>query len=715
MTVIERLGADFTHYQLPVISVRDGVVACNAATILDPSRITPDKLFGGVYSNVVTVAGGNLTFNVPPHQTQTATEPASGRYMCLIADNYHHSGETNSDNTPELLMTLKFQSLTSLLKIPVVGLPASERLTSVKIQALNDEKPFMNTLCLKAVHGEGELFLGATPTGDWYSDTITVELDTPSATETVFTASIMPRYLIECALQGTKPAKKNVYFDVIFTTIDASSKSAEYPFNGCSMDISGWSFDASQTLNDNGSAFDIIENAPLTATITITGAQRQLLRFGVDAERLWYYWPNQRDRLAEMAVKELKADYVRVAINAAYEREEGNINLGAYTDDIIPLMTKLKSYNPNIKFYASVRPLKEAYDTNNNPADAAFVNQNFKNGNIAMFAYPLWVGGHKNVLIEPFKAFKKENMVRYLADYLNLMKSYGFDLEYMDLVNEEQDIWENEISNIIYVIEQLPLHLHSGVQMPKIIFPSTWSPGDGFKKFLDVSSVKANQSAVLAKLDVVATHNTPDTGIHNFDETNLVQFADAIHKIDPNKEVWNTEAHGWVGINAPVTEMRNSAIFFKHIRAGYTGFETWLFFGSWAGNDHSMVYSNNSNAPVTTTKFEIYKTVVNEMNLGHHIGSDCDNSALTQVVMRKENKMMLCIQNLTDKSYEVNVNMPAGTTIAGTISCTRWEESMKNVVGIKGSDITPKTSTLFSATVPQGSLLCCLFHVNGPM
>ena len=57
-----------------------------------------------------------------------------------------------------------------------------------------------------------------------------------------------------------------------------------------------------------------------TVTVTVTGELRQPVHFGIDAERLWFFWPERREQLAEMAVGRLKVDFARVAINGAYGR-----------------------------------------------------------------------------------------------------------------------------------------------------------------------------------------------------------------------------------------------------------------------------------------------------------------------------------------------------------------------------------------------------------
>lgn len=443
--------------------------------------------------------------------------------------------------------------------------------------------------------------------------------------------------------------------------------------------------------------------------ININDTEYQLLRFGVDLERLWYYWPNQRSALVQKAAKELNAAYARVAINPAYEREEGNFNTSAYENDIIPLMSDLKKINPEIEFYASPRPLKEAYDKKNT-ADAELLSRYFKNGDPGMFPYPIWVGGNKNVLTDRYKRLDKDKMARYLTDYLNMMGEYGFEISWMDLTNEYQDFWEGDIATIIYIINEVEKGLDAGVKMPEIIFPSTWSPDDGFKKFLNVSSVAGNEKDIFNRLGAVSTHNTPDKDIASFNKEALYRFADAVHSIDPDKELWNTEMHGWVGVYDPASDIRNSEILWQHILAGFTGIDTWLFFGSYDGSGHSMVYSNNNNAPVSTAKYEIFKSVVNEINLGHRIGVSSDNRNVTSVAMRKGDTIVLVMHNMSDTFHKFKINMPASVSSVRTLNTKLWKERLKNITPIESTETDCPVS--FTIDIDSSSLIILTMEVE---
>jgi hypothetical protein len=97
-------------------------------------------------------------------------------------------------------------------------------------------------------------------------------------------------------------------------------------------------------------------------TIRVDRAAQQRVRLGIDAERLWYWNPSNAKALARVAVGELQAEYARVAMVPAYEREAGVINAHAY-DKTLSLMASLKAENPQIKFFATPQPISEAYTT----------------------------------------------------------------------------------------------------------------------------------------------------------------------------------------------------------------------------------------------------------------------------------------------------------------------------------------------------------------
>ena len=642
------------------------------------------EIKGAFISNIFSKVGRQSEFDLPNPQTASAAEPATGRYVCMIS-----SGVVARPAE----VSVKLQSIPTVVRVPISGIPAGEQLVSVELTSSSDA--FVNAFSSECQSVGGKTGYSVLKKGN----SVTVLTPNVKGDYAFVDFCLVPEVRLDNLLGGISSDKTGSYGLTVVTS--KGGQELKRTYGGIEIADRDFSSNAVVTLQNNGGSFKLSDDFQGDCHVKISSEPRQLLHFGVDCERLWYFWDSQREALCKLAAGDLQVDFARVAINAAYEREEGDKQLSAYTDDIIPLMTLLKKFNPDIKFFASPRPLKEAYSTK---TEQDLINETFKNGDITMYAYPIWVGGNKNILIDEFKSLNREKMIRYLSDYLNLMGSYGFQIDYMDLVNEDQSIWNQDIDNILYVVEQLPKHLNAGVKMPLIMFPSTWSPGDGFKKFLNIPSVSEKKAEVLSKIGVVTTHNTPDSDINKFDFETLKAFADAIHEISPEKEIWNSEMHAWVGTRDPASDIRNSEILWKHLIAGFSGIDTWLFFGSWGGAAHPMVYSNSGNGPETTTKYEIFKTVVNEAVQGRFHSSVCSNSEVTSAVMIKGDRLVVCLHNLSEGNVNASVDLPEGKTIKGNIDINLWEESKK--------DIKPRTDLVrdfdgkssFKASLPGKSL-----------
>ena len=162
--------------------------------------------------------------------------------------------------------------------------------------------------------------------------------------------------------------------------------------------------------------------------LTVGNTEKQMMRYGLDYERLWFWYGSNSNKrqVAEWSMIDCDVDYIRVAMNSAFELEEGDYDLSAYTRKIIPMMNEMKGQKPDIKFFASPRPLNEAVS------------------NARWQPYPLWVTDISPTEEDPpsytsssfdFGAIK---CAEYLIRYLRLMKHYGFKISYMDLTNEWQ-------------------------------------------------------------------------------------------------------------------------------------------------------------------------------------------------------------------------------------------------------------------------------------
>ncbi len=386
---------------------------------------------------------------------------------------------------------------------------------------------------------------------------------------------------------------------------------------------------ATETFNWNIDQIEISGtyqlDTPEAVNITVNDTPKQLLRFGIDAERLWYWRTGTMgNTLANLGVKELKASFVRVAIDCAYEREEG-VKVPANYDKILDMMLAMKTANPEIEFFASPRPLDEAYTDTENEA--------IWGGPVAPWApVPAWImtwvengtnaDGTKKWRIGTINVGK---LAQYYADYLNFMHQKGFKITYMDVTNEKNEITPTMTK---YLFDNIPGLLNTGVHMPKLIAPSSWSYESG------TEYLNSFTNAQLGSFGIAGCHNTGDPGT-------AVDFTTKANQIA--KEPWNTELHKWVGINTR-DEVLNAEAFLNAMNGGFTGLCSWLFYGPSSGKDHTMIWSGASTA-TRSAKYEIYKKVVNNTNGGNLYKTVSSSTGVFSATFVKDSVMIIVALN----------------------------------------------------------------------
>src|SRR5690606_11323467 len=254
----------------------------------------------------------------------------------------------------------------------------------------------------------------------------------------------------------------------------------------------------------------VLGGSGYVAPITSSAHDSQNVLFGVAAERLWSWRRSITEQLADLAVGQMRPNYVRVAIDGAYEREKGKKNEAAY-EEILEMMTAMRKANPEICFFASPRPIHEAYTRKEKDTLWGHV----ENGVFSPF--PLWIQKWEKTdktrkmkdgtIVNRFVKgdFVVEDWVQYYADYLNFMHKKGFDITYMDATNEQTIVTPEHTK---YLMEELPPKLNKGVKMPKIIAPSSWSTLGATEWLRKVDISKEEDRS----FDIAASHNTGDPG-----------------------------------------------------------------------------------------------------------------------------------------------------------------------------------------------------------
>jgi|GEM_PF-2339600 len=420
-------------------------------------------------------------------------------------------------------------------------------------------------------------------------------------------------------------------------------------------------------LNGTGGSENYLTSSPVTGSVTlpiynagalvISNQPQQLIRLGIDGEVLWYWYPNLSNTLAQYAVQNLQADYVRVAISCAYELTNGIFNPSTY-DTILGEMAALKAANPGIKFFASPLPLSYAYSA----ADVT----NLWGGDVPWSPYPPWVEifaaqGTNNDGTTKWVAqsLNDANLTKYLADYLNFMYAHGFTLDYLDVINEQAFV---QPSDVAYVSSHLNALLNPGVPRPLLVAPSGWS---------EDSSASFISGANPDTYDIAATHNTG--GLE--DPGSFVATVKTATTGNP-KEIWNTELHNWVGTDMG-GEVTNTTYLWDHLIAGFNGIDTWLFFGPYGDKGHCMLLSSFSTVR-TGCKYEIFKQLVNNANGGNYVGVGTGSlsNAVEAAAFTNNGVQTVWVLNLTAIPLTNVVFQFAGQNLTGrNVTVSSWYAS----------------------------------------
>lgn len=411
-------------------------------------------------------------------------------------------------------------------------------------------------------------------------------------------------------------------------------------------------------------------------SIQVGATPKQTMRYGMDYERLWY-WTNtlsaaEKDLVSQWSVVDNDIDFIRVAINSGYELTEGDYNLSAYTNKIIPMMQDMKDANPNIKFFASPRPLNEA--TNN----------------VAWQPYPQWITGSTGSSSN--FSFNWEKCAEYLVRYIELMDSYGFEISYLDLTNEWNFVTPTHVRDIAeYLEDDLG---GKGINTPQIIAPSAWSYAQG-SSWLNAVNTTRRRDAI----DIVASHNTDPGG-------SAEAFVARAHEIlGTEKEIWNTELHDWKSTRG-FDEVLSFSYMMEAINAGFSGLTGWLAIGT-TNQGHSYIL-NPSGTPSRNVKYFIFNKLTNTSHRGQALDVETPDELSHTTALIKDNLLTVWAVNPNGTSVDISINLSDYTSTNQPVTMTYWNTD-SDIEGVVSNYVTTN-STSINGSVPAGSL--SLFEIT---
>jgi hypothetical protein len=430
------------------------------------------------------------------------------------------------------------------------------------------------------------------------------------------------------------------------------------------VDTDIWSF-AIDNSGANGKLTITAQGDPAPVqpdvTLTVGDTKKQMMRYGLDYERLWYWYGSGLGDVPQWSVNDCNIDYIRCAMNSGYELTEGTYDLSAYTSKIIPMMTAMQNANPNIKWFASPRPLDEAVS------------------GASWQPYPLWVTGATTYTSGDYD-FNATKCAEYMIRYLLLMKSYGFKITYMDLTNE----WQSDFASggrlapdDAVAIKQVfddylanpwphpaldPSLLLEADDFPLMVGPSSWNYSQG-SSWISRFTTTARRDAI----DIASSHNTDKTGTAQ-------QFADAAKAaLGDDVEIWETEQHGWKG-NSTTSEAMSFSYMIETVRAGFTGLSGWLAIGTTAQGHCYLL--NNGTTVKRNVKYYMFKKLSNTSNYGYALDINETTDLSSTMALVRDNLLTVWIINTASAGVITEIDFSGHTWDGSDITVTRWDEDL---------------------------------------
>ncbi|MEN8662928.1 MAG: carbohydrate-binding protein [Lentimonas sp.] len=468
------------------------------------------------------------------------------------------------------------------------------------------------------------------------------------------------------------------------------------------VDTDIWSFN----IDNSGSSGVLTVTAtgnPNGIVLTVGNTLKQQMRYGVDYERLWFWsgTNSEKDKYAQWSVDDCDVEYIRVAMNSKYELTEGVLEENdAYwatngNDSIIPMMQDMKDANPDIKFFASPRPLNEAVP------------------GVAWQPYPQWITGSTGTSSN--FSFDEVKCSEYLLRYLILMKHHGFKISYMDLTNEWNFVTATDYRDISALFDayldgtkpvihpDYPSVTLIADDIPQLVGASAWSYSQG-SSWLNGAFTELRRDAI----DIVSSHNTDKGGTAQ-------TIANKVESLWPGegKEIWNTEVHGWKS-TSNADEVLTFAYMMECINAGFSGLNGWLAIG-FSNQGHCYIVNKQR-----SVKYYIFEKLTNTSNRGYALDvnepsefktywdpdpdqQDAD-SAVSALI--RGNLMTVWVLNHSNSGHPTTI-VPTGRTISDEpIKFTRWSQhDGLSSEGVTGS-IPRLTSTSVFTTIEDNSAYC---------
>ncbi|MCG1035795.1 T9SS type A sorting domain-containing protein [Polaribacter sargassicola] len=439
-------------------------------------------------------------------------------------------------------------------------------------------------------------------------------------------------------------------------------------------------------------------------TINTTDYKQTIDIIGGDMERsskVVQFTVQNKEEVIQWGFGDIKYNYCRVQFDKNQELVEGTKNWAFY-DRQIATMQEVKSVNPDIKFWATLKSDYDGYGNNNNMPDWIVQNFNASNPSQAVVDTDKWAV--------------------FLADYLEYMEDNNVPIHTLSTVKEWNAYINAEKSRdiILKLKEECTVR---NITMPLINDSASWSMAAGRGFMNGVNNLGAKNLYGGFSNHEYASNDTPEV-----EWPQNVEIANAMGKKLYQDETI-TGAGTLDGEEPPIFRYAQRAVLYQSGVSGEIMFEIWSrgkdneirsIYWKWGGVAQRLIghyvakhFTNN----VLDSK---YITSTSENVIGGEF-SATQYGGVTKMAFRKDNKVILWVMNFSSPSlstvdypsFKINIK---NSFIDGNVEHKYWNSGSVSAgtVNVEGTDaiFTPTSSTSFDAELKENSINVFTFNVT---
>ncbi|WP_139955812.1 galactose-binding domain-containing protein [Flavicella sediminum] len=412
-------------------------------------------------------------------------------------------------------------------------------------------------------------------------------------------------------------------------------------------------------------------------TVNSTNYKQTIDMIGGDMERssIAVQKAKNKEEIFQWSFGDINFNVCRVQYDKNQELTEGVKNWSFYEKQVAT-MKAIKTINPAIKFFATMRSDYDGFGDDNNMPD--------------------WIHTYST------KATNVEKYGIFLADYCEYMSQQGVPISILSTAKEW--MWHVRASEAEEIIHTLNTELtNRGVEIPLIIDQGFWSLSAGITYLNNVASLETKDL-----YSAFCSHNYGNEAPEKWVE--IIEKSTAL-----GKSMYDDETS--TGSGSPTygeeREMyKQIAEYIKKAERYKAGLNGEIFFEIWSrgiDKETRAIYYPAKGTGKRLRGYYMMKQFSNNILDHTYVTSSInDMSNVYTISFRKENKMVLWVINKGDTEYTIPIKVDE-STITSQVETHYWTNNSP-IEGTKSSYIA--SGNTFTPTVAGESMNCYVFEVT---